>query len=550
MSRVGWWVVGVAILFVGGPRPATAEIRFEQVSAEETGIRDVLQAWYDEEMKRQGGPGKQSHGWWPWGLRAFDFDRDGDLDLLASHHGVPHSIVLRSQWTESGKLRFENATAALGVDHRDLPGADDRPWIWDMDGDGWLDIGGFSDESKPNSAFNAGGKRFVVTDQQLFKGLSHPREVIDLDGDGYLDVDGGKKGCWYYVPQEHTYRHDAQPRHPMPDDFPPKLLAEIEEQSRAQNDRFFRLDFLTHNVVGYDTLGYAPKPIDLNDDGAGDLVVHGSGGYGAVYLGRYLIRNSEGELLDKSTEFGLPISGAPILIDDLRGDGRTDVLVAGKETGGIYVQDENGKYVCRENALTDFLRRRGPYLLRAWRADFDNDGDADLVMSNPRLGREAVYENHGGGRFDEVLTARGWDSNPIVIGDFDQDGRLDLAIGGGPGDDAKLRITLYLNRSESTGAYCEIAPRGGAPNPYAVGAVVEVFRGGQLGKQEARPLWVEKAHSDATPIHVGLGEAETFDLRVTAPGNKPHDEQFVIAKDVPANRRVVVNLVSGGIEVK
>jgi hypothetical protein len=484
-----------------------------------------------------------SHGWWPWGLRAFDFDRDGELDLLASQHGVPHSSVLKSLQRVTGEVRYENATLSRGVEQRELPGADDRPWSWDIDGDGWLDVGGFSDESKPNTAFNRGGKQFTVTGRSLFPGLSHPREVLDLDGDGYLDVDGGGKGCWYYQPEERTFRHDKQPRRTMPEAFPPALLAEIEKQSQAQNNRFSRLDLLTHDHVGYDTLGYAPRPIDLNGDRVGDLVVHGSGGYGAVYLGRYLIHTAEGKLLDKTADLGLPSEGAPILIDDLTGDGRTDILIAGEKTGGVYVQGDDGRYACKENPLTDFLRRRGPYLLRAWRADFDNDGDADLVLSNPRLGREAVFENHGGGRFESVLQARGWDANPIAICDLDDDGRLDLAIGGAADDDGKLQITLYLNRSEAKGAYCKISPRLEAPNPYAVGSVIEVFRAGELEKPGARPLWIEKAHADATPVHVGLGAAETFDLRVTSPGGKT-----VTARGVAANRSLIVNLVSGEIE--
>src|SRR5262245_6206551 len=89
------------------------ELQFEKRAGEQTDIRPIFTAWYDAEMKRQGGPGK-SHGWWPWGLRAFDFDKDGRLDLIASHHGTPRSILLRSMPAEAGQFRFVNATRDLG----------------------------------------------------------------------------------------------------------------------------------------------------------------------------------------------------------------------------------------------------------------------------------------------------------------------------------------------------------------------------------------------------------------------------------------------------
>lgn len=60
-----------------------------------------------------------------------------------------------------------------------------------------------------------------------------------------------------------------------------------------------------------------------------------------------------------------------------------------------------------------------------------------------------------------------------------------------------------------------------APNPYAVGAPIEVFKAGELGKEKAKVIYKEEAHADATPVHVGLGVAKTFDLRVTFPNKTP-----------------------------
>jgi hypothetical protein len=276
----------------------------------------------------------------------------------------------------------------------------------------------------------------------------------------------------------------------------------------------------------------------LNGDGRNDLVIHGSGGYGAVYLGRYLLREPTGKLTDQTRALGLPVAGAPILIDDLTGDSRTDLLIVGEKTGGVYVQNERGTFDCREHALTEFLQRRGPYLLRAWLADLDNDGDPDIVMSNPRGGRAAAFENRGDGAYAKVLDVPAWDSNPIVIADFDDDGRLDLAIGGGGGADRGLQITLYLNRTAEVGNYGKIVPRMPAPNPFAVGAVVEVFVAGGLDDPKHRPPKIEKAHCDGTPIHFGLGAATAYDVRVTF----PQQSKVVESRGVTINAAKTVNL--------
>jgi hypothetical protein len=231
------------------------------------------------------------------------------------------------------------------------------------------------------------------------------------------------------------------------------------------------------------------------------------------------------------------------MVEDLTGDGRPEVLVAGEKDSGLYLNAGAGRFTRVEGKLTDFLVRRGPYLLRAYRADFDNDGRPDLVLSNPRLGLAAVFQNEGNGSFKSILSLSGcWDSNPIAIADVDNDGRMDLVIGGSTGSDARTSIAIYRNTTKAPGHYLKIEPRMPAPNPYAVGAVVEVFGPGELEKASTRPIFVEKAHADATPIHVGLGERPTCDLRITFPGGK-----VVMARAVAADRVVTIDPDSGKV---
>lgn len=41
------------------------DIMFEALTAEMAGIEPVFETGYDDDMKQQGGPGKETHGWWP-----------------------------------------------------------------------------------------------------------------------------------------------------------------------------------------------------------------------------------------------------------------------------------------------------------------------------------------------------------------------------------------------------------------------------------------------------------------------------------------------------
>ncbi|MEE8523052.1 MAG: VCBS repeat-containing protein, partial [Thermoanaerobaculia bacterium] len=64
-------------------------------------------------------------------------------------------------------------------------------------------------------------------------------------------------------------------------------------------------------------------------------------------------------------------------------------------------------------------------------ADFDNDGDQDLFVTTVRMGN-VLFENDGGGRFRDVTRRAGVDftghSSAAVFFDYDRDGFLDLLV--------------------------------------------------------------------------------------------------------------------------
>jgi hypothetical protein len=73
---------------------------------------------------------------------------------------------------------------------------------------------------------------------------------------------------------------------------------------------------------------------------------------------------------------------------------------------------------------------RGGWGVGVSAADYDNDGWADLYLTN--LGPDVLYRNDGDGTFTDVtekagLSAPGWSSS-AAFGDFDGDGHLDLYV--------------------------------------------------------------------------------------------------------------------------
>lgn len=458
-------------------------------------------------MTEKKGGKLSSHDWWLWGLTGIDYDRDGDTDLIVTIHGpAGHGVFLKNQFRETGKLAFTNVTEELGVDWR-LPSAEGRrTFVWDFDGDGWLDFSGLHTPD----FLNQGGKSFALTAKKSF-GTFSPQEIVDLNGDGHPDAynASGSNGVW----NPGVKIFEVAPfTHPLKEQVPESVKKLWTDTKENPKNRFLRTAFHTDH--------------DLDGDGVAEILVTGYGSYGGDAFGRVLKKNSAGELLDVTQTMGLPATGTPILVEDLDGDGRLDLLLAATPEAGFFRNDGRGRFRLEPGPLTELLRGRDPYLHRAVVTDFDGDGRRDLVVSKPRYGTEVIFANLGDGRFEELRKMKGWDSDPVVVGDLNDDGLPDVAVGG-PGND----VTLLVNTTPKPGNYCDLFPRMAAPNPFAVGTRVEVFRAGEIGKPEARPMLAEKAHADSTPIHIGLGDAKTFDLRITFPGREPREFKNVAAEE-------------------
>lgn len=99
----------------------------------------------------------------------------------------------------------------------------------------------------------------------------------------------------------------------------------------------------------------------------------------------------------------------------------------GAEEDRLYRNDGSGRFTDATHAAGVGDRRYG---FGAAVADFDNDGDSDLLVTN--FGRNTLYRNGGQGSFTDAtegagLTEEGWSTSAAWF-DLDRDGDLDLYI--------------------------------------------------------------------------------------------------------------------------
>ena len=94
----------------------------------------------------------------------------------------------------------------------------------------------------------------------------------------------------------------------------------------------------------------------------------------------------------------------------------------------LYRNTGDGRFV--DATVEAGLQQNHGYGMGCLAADYDNDGDADLYLTN--FGRNQLYRNNGNGTFTDVTSHAGvgdgkW-SVSASFGDFNRDGHLDLYV--------------------------------------------------------------------------------------------------------------------------
>lgn len=150
---------------------------------------------------------------------------------------------------------------------------------------------------------------------------------------------------------------------------------------------------------------------DIDSDGFKDLyVVSGGNSYSqndSHYSDRLYFNDGNGKFSNSVIVNDANQSGSKVIAEDYDNDGDLDLFVGGRHVPHQYPMpassklliNENGQLVDRTDLLLPELKNFGMVSDAIW-ADYDNDGDSDLILVGERM-PISVFRNDSG-KFSKV----------------------------------------------------------------------------------------------------------------------------------------------------
>lgn len=174
---------------------------------------------------------------------------------------------------------------------------------------------------------------------------------------------------------------------------------------------------------------------DFDQDGDLDIIMVGYGLAGATGDGFMRLYRNDGNSIFTEVVTGMPgVGNGSVRFADLDGDGDLDVILCGQNVSNV---DITKVFINTDGVFTDsgaILPSRVSSSIDV--GDYDNDGDLDILITGGTIanvsdGYTTIYRNDGEFQFTAMdLGLIGVRNGHAAFGDYDSDSRLDIAITG------------------------------------------------------------------------------------------------------------------------
>jgi len=458
----------------------------------------------------------------PTSVAAGDFNRDGKLDLAVTATVPGTASILLG----NGDGTFQN--------HVDYQVGSTPSFIAtaDLNGDGKLDLV-VDNQNCTNSPCGFGSISILLGNGD---GTFQPHvdygtgtfpsfAIADFNGDGRLDLAIAHQNCIFSpcgaavsillgngngtFPREVAYAVGTAPGSLATADFNRDGRLDLAVANSVvgtisillgKGDGTFKthVDYSTGQNIGGITVG------DFNNDGNPDFAVTDISNTVIIFLGK-----GDGTFQSPKS-YATGAGPSSIVAADFNEDGKLDLAVTNSNGGfgnSVSILLGNGDGTFQPHV--DYPA--GNNVLDLTVGDFNHDGRLDLaVTNNARAGTVSVLLGTGNGKFEAPLTSpAGSSPQSLAVGDFNRDGRLDLAVANvfNPG-----LLSVLLGNGDGT-----FKP----PVSYATGTVPGSVVAGDLNGDGKIDLAVANHGDNTVSVLLGNGNG-TFQPHVDfATGYQP-----------------------------